>query len=103
MQPNRVRHGRRVLVAAFVVMCATLAACSSSSGSKASSSASSHDVQIHLIAFRPATLHIGVGDSVTWHQTDPGVHTVTSGTVEQIAGGVTPKPDGRFASGELAT
>ena len=34
---------------------------------------------------------------------DPGVHTVTSGTVTQDGGTVTIHPDGTFDSGEIAT
>ncbi len=58
---------------------------------------------MQLIAFKPETLNIGAGATVTWTQKDPGVHTVTSGTVDQGGGGVTKVPDGRFDSGELAT
>ena len=101
-------------IAAFAVIGA---ACGSSdskgSGSGASDSSTSstvakpaakpNQVTIKLIAYRPATLTAPVGDTVTWTQTDPGFHTVTSGTVEQGSSGVTPQPDGKFASGQLAT
>jgi plastocyanin len=60
-------------------------------------------VTMKLIAFKPDSLTVAAGSSVTWTQTDPGFHTVTSGTVEQGTGGVTEKPDGRFDSGQLAT
>ncbi len=60
-------------------------------------------VTMELIAFKPQTLTVAAGATVTWTQKDAGVHTVTSGTVEQGGGGVTKAPDGRFDSGELAT
>jgi len=58
---------------------------------------------MRLIAFRPASVTVKPGTAVTWTQTDAGVHTVTSGTVEQGAADVTVHPDGRFDSKELAT
>jgi plastocyanin len=60
-------------------------------------------VNIKLIAYKPGTLTVAAGSTVTWHQMDPGVHTVTSGTVMQNGGGVTPQPDGKFDSGEIKT
>jgi plastocyanin len=60
-------------------------------------------VAMKLIAFKPETITVAAGDTVTWTQNDPGFHTVTSGTVEQGTGGVTAKPDGTFDSGQLAT
>jgi plastocyanin len=60
-------------------------------------------VTMKLIAFKPDAITVAAGTAVTWKQTDPGFHTVTSGTVEQGTGGVTEKPDGAFDSGQLAT
>lgn len=60
-------------------------------------------VVMKLVALKPAELEVDAGTTVTWEQLDAGAHTVTSGTVEQAAGGVTQKPDGRFDSGEIAT
>ena len=60
-------------------------------------------VDIRLSAFKPERLSVAAGTKVTWRQDDPGVHTVTSGTVEQEAAGVREVPDGKFASGQLAT
>jgi plastocyanin len=60
-------------------------------------------VTMQLIVFKPETLTVAPGATVTWTQSDPGVHTVTSGAVEQGGGGVSTVPDGRFDSGELAT
>ena len=56
-----------------------------------------------LIAFKPESITVDAGTSVTWKQSDPGVHTVTSGTVDQGPGGVTEKADGTFDSGNLET
>ena len=60
-------------------------------------------VTMKLIAFSPESLTVDAGTSVTWKQSDPGVHTVTSGTVDQGTGGVTEKADGTFDSGKLET
>lgn len=58
---------------------------------------------MRLIAFRPESLAVPVGTTVTWKQQDAGTHTVTSGTVTQGPGDVTTAPDGKFDSGNLAT
>jgi plastocyanin len=118
---DRHRTSRFLRVAAIgLVLPATLVACSSgddmnrSSGmngsSRPESSTSSpmkrgagSDVQLELIAFKPAKLEVAAGTTVTWNQNDPGSHTVTSGTVEQGSGSVTGAPDGTFSSGELKT
>lgn len=60
-------------------------------------------VEMRLIQFRPGQLEVKAGQEVTWTQKDAGFHTVTSGTVEQTAGGVTGKPDDNFRSERLAT
>jgi plastocyanin len=44
---------------------------------------------------------VKTGATVTWHQNDPGFHTVTSGTVEQKGGDVEADPDGSFDSDRL--
>jgi plastocyanin len=100
------------MVAAALIVPA-LAACGSSSGSSAAKkpatssstapAASGDNVNIKLIAYKPGTLTVSAGSTVTWHQMDPGVHTVTSGTVQQNGGSVTPMPDGMFRSGQIAT
>jgi plastocyanin len=104
---SRVRHARRAAtIGACVVAVAGLAGCSSSSGASkggATKSSTQDQVTLKLVALHPARLTVAPGATVTWKQTDPGVHTVTSGTVEDIAGGVSPKPDGQFDSGELST
>ena len=107
----------RIALAALVVVTIVIAltACGSSGGSKSSvtspstkasratTAAAGDTVNLKLIAYRPRTLTVTAGTTVTWHQMDPGVHTVTSGTVAQRGGGVTAEPDGKFDSGELAT
>jgi plastocyanin len=60
-------------------------------------------VVLRLIAFRPDKLEVSPGTKVVWSQTDAGVHTVTSGSVEQGTAGVTKMPDGKFDSGEIPT
>lgn len=78
----------------------------SGSASPTTSSASegaANQVTMKLIAFGPEKLTVSTGSTVSWKQTDAGVHTVTSGTVEQGGSGVTQKPDGRFDSGQLDT
>ena len=109
---------RSAVVLATVGLALVLAACGSSSGSKSSgassdttakstsptSAAASGDaVNIKLIAYKPTKLTVAAGTTVTWHQMDPGVHTVTSGTVTQDGGTATIHPDGKFDSGEIAT
>lgn len=75
------------------------AATSTHAGHSSSGSA----VEMRLIQFRPKQLEVAAGKEVTWTQKDAGFHTVTSGTVEQAAGGVTGKPDGKFRSERLST
>ncbi|HEU4866721.1 MAG TPA: plastocyanin/azurin family copper-binding protein [Actinomycetota bacterium] len=67
------------------------------------SSGSGGAVEMRLIQYRPKQLDVKAGQEVTWTQKDAGFHTVTSGTVEQAAGGVTGNPDERFRSERLAT
>lgn len=54
------------------------------------------------MAFTPEEVEVDAGSTVTWTNGDPGAHTVTSGAVEQGTSGVTPTPDGRFDSGDIA-
>lgn len=49
-----------------------------------------HAIEIVDFAFSPATLTIAVGDTVTWTNSDPVVHTATAGS-------------GAFDSGDLDT
>src|SRR5687767_7133290 len=76
---------------------------SATSTTSADKSTGGTTVTMKLIAFQPESITVDAGTSVSWKQTDPGVHTVTSGTVDQGTGGVTEKPDGTFDSGNLET
>ena len=58
-------------------------------------------VALKLIAFKPERLSVAVGTAVTWKNEDASEHTVTSGTVNQGAGGVTTAVDNTFDSGSL--
>lgn len=91
---------RIVLVAVSACVFLLLAACGSV---ERPSGAGRARVVMKLIAFRPEVLEVSSGTTVTWTQKDAGFHTVTSGTVEQGAAGVTEKPDGKFDSGEIPT
>ncbi|HEV3401510.1 MAG TPA: plastocyanin/azurin family copper-binding protein [Acidimicrobiales bacterium] len=111
MNHNTATHtrsrGRHALVAAFALSTlGLLGACGGSDGGQAGGEtavAPQNAVTMQLIAFKPATVTVDAGATVTWTQKDPGVHTVTSGAVEQGGGGVSKVPDGRFDSGEIAT
>ena len=100
------RRYRNVAVAFAVFAVGLVTACGDGGGGNAgaeSPEASNAAVVMQLIAFKPETVTIDAGTTVTWTQKDPGVHTVTSGSVEQGGNGVATAPDGRFESGELAT
>jgi plastocyanin len=75
----------------------------SSTGGSTDKATDGAEVTMKLIAFKPESITVDAGTSVTWKQSDPGVHTVTSGTVDQGSGGVTEKADGKFDSGNLET
>ena len=98
---------RRLAIAALALLPLVLAACGGSDGEDSAPPAASEpngdEVVIELVAFTPETLTVDAGATVTWHQKDPGAHTVTSGTVKQGGSGVTQEPDGRFESGDIAT
>jgi len=51
--------------------------------------------------FDPDPLPIAVGETVTWINKDNVPHTVTSGTIDPLSGGV--RPDGKFDSGHIKT
>jgi plastocyanin len=84
-----------------VALAAGAAACGSSDDSGDGSG--DDEVVIELLAFSPERLEVPAGTSVVWLQRDRADHTVTSGTVEQAAGGVVQQPDGAFDSGVLST
>ncbi len=60
------------------------------------------DVAIRLVAFTPELVQVAPGGTVRWTQNDAGAHTVTSGVVAEVPGGVEATPDGTFASERLA-
>ena len=69
---------------------------------EASGSSGDATVDIRLVAFKPEVVQIPAGGTVRWVQQDPGAHTVTSGTVADVPGGVEALPDGAFDSESLA-
>ncbi|MEY2474931.1 MAG: hypothetical protein QOG87_246 [Actinomycetota bacterium] len=104
------RH--RAVIATAVVAVLFAGACGGGDGSSTSDTSTTTTtteatdgaaVTMKLIAFKPDAITIAPGTTVTWTQRDPGVHTVTSGSVEQGTGGVTETPDGTFDSGNLET
>jgi plastocyanin len=91
---NRTRRNRGVLVAALVALVLIVAACGGGSGgasnaAKETSTSAAHSatsVFIDTFMFSPKTLHVKVGDTVTWTNKDNILHTVTSGTREYEPG-----------------
>jgi plastocyanin len=97
MRCKRALLGFALIVAVFV------GGCGGDGEDKSAKAASDAAVTMKLIAFRPDSITVKAGSNVTWTQQDPGVHTVTSGTVVQGTGGVTEMPNGTFDSGDLGT
>jgi plastocyanin len=93
----------KALAGLFVLIAVTTAACGGDAKETAKAAPAGDTVTMRLIAYRPANLKVPAGTTVTWSQKDAGVHTVTSGTVVQGGGGVNEEPDGKFASGQIAT
>jgi plastocyanin len=89
----------RVATVSLVVVLAVLSACGENGENGAGESGAG--VTLKGITFRPDTLGVTAGTTVTWANEDSSAHTVTSGPVDQGAAGVTEKPDGRFDSGEF--
>lgn len=69
----------------------------------ANTNAGANAVSLKLIAFKPESLAVKAGATVTWKNEDGTDHTVTSGTVAQLSGGVKATPDGKFDSGSLGS
>ena len=81
MQASTARRGALALLLAELILFVL--------GSIEMARAATHAVEISEFAFSPATLTITAGDTVTWTNGDPVVHTATSTT-------------GAFDSGDLA-
>lgn len=100
--PNH-RNNRRRHLAAVGLVPLLFAACAGGGGEVTTANTdATTTIEISLLAFKPETLTVGVGDEVVWEQRDAGAHTVTSGTTEQGSAGVTQQPDDRFDSGDIA-
>jgi plastocyanin len=106
---TRTPRSLLTLLAVLVTTGPALAACADeaggpeASGDPATSDANGGEVVVELLAFQPELLEVAAGAVVTWQQRDVAAHTIVSGTVEAVAGGVTQQPDGAFESGPLAT
>lgn len=105
----RTHRGSRrwAAVASVALIPLVFAACGGGGDSDAAKNdapaAEATTVTMKLVAYQPEKLTVDAGTKVIWKQTDPGAHTVTSGTVEQGGAGVTQQPDDRFDSGNIAT
>ncbi len=75
---------KMALVTIFVVLAAILAGACSSSGS------SGNTVSISGYAFKPASLNVSTGTTVTWTNNDSVTHTVTSDTGAFSSGDIPP-------------
>jgi plastocyanin len=96
----QTRNRSRRIAAAIVLLASVtlLGACGGDDKGGDASDSTGSEVTIKLISFRPGTLTVAPGTTVTWKNTDASAHTVTSGTVQQGGAGVTTKPDGGFDS-----
>lgn len=112
---EHVRRTRRPKLSLAVLLAGslTLAACGgpaddggsdgASADGPAQSAEADNRVVMELISFKPETVEVSAGDTVTWvNEEASSPHTVTSGEVEQGSGGVTANPDGTFDSGNLS-
>lgn len=91
---------RRGLAAAGFALGLVFAGCGGGDGdSAAPADAQPNAVSLKLIAFKPDSLTVKAGTTVTWKNEDGTEHSVTSGTVKQGSSGVTPVTDGKFDSG----
>src|SRR5688500_19012577 len=100
---NRTRPRRMRWLSSSLVL-AALAACAPNDAGRADRlRTGAAQIEKDLVAYKPDRLGVTAGRSVTWRQHDPGIHTVTSGVVDQQAAGVMARPDGSFDSGELET
>jgi plastocyanin len=101
---SRQRRRRAWVLGVAAVVAVSTAACGRDEPADTGDAAPpGNTVTMRLIAYKPDTVTVKVGDTVRWEQKDAGAHTVTSGTVEQGGAGGTERPDGKFSSGEIAT
>ena len=88
-----------------LVLAILLSACGSDSNEEPAAGESPANggatVTLQLIAFKPENLTVPAGTEVMWKNADRADHTVTSGSVDQQAGSVTSRTDGRVESGTL--
>lgn len=113
---EQVRRMRRPKLSLAILLAGALllAACGAGDGSddasgddaaeeSTQSAEADNTVAMELISFKPETIDVSAGDTVTWiNEEASSPHTVTSGEVDQGSGGVTANPDGRFDSGNLS-
>ena len=90
---RRARRRRLIVVSMLVAGPLLLSACGGSDDASQSATESSTtptssatEVVIDTFMFSPKTLHLKVGDTVTWTNHDDIVHTVTSGTRDYESG-----------------
>ena len=92
--PARFRRSRLMLAGTLIPASLFVAACGGRSddgapdtdGPKTTATPAGKSVVIDTFMFSPKTLHVQVGDTVTWTNKDDILHTVTSGTREYDAG-----------------
>jgi plastocyanin len=107
--PVKTRPTTAALAALTVVLAACGGAKPAATAAKPTHSAAAgtttgakpNEVTIRLLAFKPDVIEVKARTTVTWKQTDPGFHTVTSGVVKQGPVGGIGEPDGKFDSGQI--
>lgn len=100
------RHRRAAPAVALLTAALSASACGSSGRASTSltraskPTAAAHTVVIDTFMFRPASVHVRVGETVRWTNRDDILHTVTSGTREYEVGNgghvVATRKDGLF-------
>jgi plastocyanin len=100
---SKQRKRSRIIAPALAGLALVTAACGGGDeGTAAPAGAEGgQTVALKLIAFKPERLSVPAGTAVSWKNEDASEHTVTSGTVNQSAGGVTTSVDNKFESGSL--
>jgi plastocyanin len=100
---SKQRKRSRIIAPALAGLALVTAACGGGDeGTAAPAGAEGgQTVALKLIAFKPERISVPAGTAVSWKNEDASEHTVTSGTVNQSAGGVTTSVDNKFESGSL--